>query len=71
MVKKITEHVNSNFNTSLSKNLGLEPGKKRVYVQFKVDKTGKIVDFKARGPHRDLEKEAVRVVNGLPHNETR
>lgn len=66
MVKKITAFVNSNFNTGLSKNLGLEAGKKRVYVQFKVDKTGKIVDVKARGPHKDLEEEAVRVVNGLP-----
>ncbi len=66
MVEKITKHVNSNFNTSLSKNLGLEPGKKRVYVQFKVDKTGNIVDVKARGPHADLEEEAMRVVNGLP-----
>jgi hypothetical protein len=66
MVEKITKFVNSNFDTSLSKNLGLEAGKKRIYVQFKVDKTGKIVDVKARGPHETLETEAVRVVNGLP-----
>ena len=66
MVKKITEHVNSNFNTSLSKNLGLEPGKKRVYVQFEIDKTGKIVNVRARGPHEALEKEAIRVVSSLP-----
>ena len=66
MIEKITKHVNSNFNINLSKNLGLEPGKKRVYVQFKIDKTGKIVDVKARGPHTDLEEEAMRVVNSLP-----
>ena len=66
MVKKITEFVNSNFDTSLSKNLGLEPGKKRIYVQFKVDKDGEIVDVKARGPHTDLKEEAIRVVNSLP-----
>jgi len=66
MVKKIAAFVGDNFDTSLSKNLGLEAGKKRVYVQFTVDKTGKIVDVKARGPHEDLEIEAVRVVNGLP-----
>lgn len=66
MVEKITEHVANNFNTGLSKNLGLEPGKKRVYVQFKVDKTGEIVDVKARGPHADLEEEAIRIVSNLP-----
>ena len=66
MVNKIAAFVGNNFDTNLSKGLGLEAGKKRVYVQFTVDKTGKIVGVKARGPHEDLEKEAVRVVNGLP-----
>ena len=66
MVEKITKHVATNFDISLSKNLGLESGKKRVYVQFKIDKTGKVVDVKARGPHTDLEEEAVRVVSSLP-----
>ncbi|MCK5677901.1 MAG: energy transducer TonB [Flavobacteriaceae bacterium] len=66
MVKKITKFVGSNFNTSLSKSLGLAKGKKRVYVQFKIDKTGDIVDVKARGPHKDLETEAIRVISSLP-----
>ena len=65
-VQKITEHIADNFDVGISKNLGLAKGKKRVYVQFKIDKTGKIVDVKARGPHKDLETEAVRVVNSLP-----
>lgn len=66
MVEKITKHVNRKFNTGLAGDLGLSPGKKRVYVQFKIDKTGKIVDVRARGPHKRLEKEAMRVVNLLP-----
>ena len=66
MVKKIAAFVGSNYDTSLSKNLGLEAGKKRVYVQFEIDKTGKIVNVRARGPHEALEKEAVRVVSSLP-----
>jgi len=66
MVEKITKFVSSNFDTSLSKNLGLESGKKRVYVQFTIDKTGEIVDVRARGPHTDLEEEAVRVISSLP-----
>ncbi len=66
MVKKITEHIAQNFDVSVSKNLGLEKGKKNVYVQFKIDKAGNIVDVRARGPHKNLEEEAVRVVSSLP-----
>jgi protein TonB len=64
--EKITIHVSKNYNTGLSQELGLTPGKKKVYVIFKIDKTGKVSDAKARGPHARLEKEAVRVVNLLP-----
>ena len=63
---KITEHVAKNYNTNLSKDLGLTPGKKKVYVIFKIDKTGQVTEARARGPHARLEKEALRVVNMLP-----
>ncbi len=66
MQEKITDHISKNYNTGLSKDLGLSPGKKKVYVIFKIDKTGKIADARARGPHARLEKEALRVVNMLP-----
>jgi len=66
MVEKIRKHVNRKYNTGLAGDLGLSPGKKRVYVQFKIDKTGKIVNVRARGPHKRLEKEAIRVVELLP-----
>ncbi len=66
MSDKITELIRSNFNTDLSKNLGLKKGKKRVYVQFTIDKTGNITDIRSRGPHKDLEKEATRVIELLP-----
>jgi len=66
MVEKITKHVGKKYNTGLAGDLGLSPGKKRVYVQFKIDKTGNIVDVRARGPHKRLEKEAIRVVSLLP-----
>jgi protein TonB len=66
MVDKITKHVNKKYNTGLAGDLGLSPGKKRVYVQFKIDRTGNIVDVRARGPHKRLEKEAIRVVQLLP-----
>jgi len=63
---KIKKHVNRKYNTGLAGDLGLDPGKKRVYVQFKISKTGSITDVRARGPHARLEKEAIRVVKLLP-----
>jgi protein TonB len=66
MVDKITKHVNRKYNTGLAGDLGLSPGKKRVYVQFKIDNTGKVTNVMARGPHARLEKEAIRVVELLP-----
>jgi len=64
--EKIKKHVNRKYNTGLAGDLGLDPGKKKVYVQFKISKTGNIVDVRARGPHKRLEKEAIRVVKLLP-----
>ena len=63
---KIREHVNKHYNIGLSTDLGLTAGKKKVYVQFKIDKNGNITESRARGPHKRLEKEALRVVNKLP-----
>lgn len=63
---KINKHVLKYFKTELAQELGLTPGKKKVYVQFKIDKTGVITNIKARGPHVRLEKEAIRVVDMLP-----
>lgn len=64
--EKIKKHVNKKYNTGLAGDLGLDPGKKRVYVQFKISKTGDITEVRARGPHARLEKEAIRVVKLLP-----
>ncbi len=64
--EKIQKLVSKNFNTGLANDLGLSPGRKKVYVQFKIDKKGDIVDIRARGPHKRLEKEAVRVVGKIP-----
>ena len=63
---KIKEHVSKNYNTGIAQDLGLTAGKKKVYVQFKIDKKGNITNVRARGPHKRLEKEAIRVVNKLP-----
>ncbi|MTE26354.1 M56 family metallopeptidase [Winogradskyella ouciana] len=60
----VNKHVNKNFNTDLAH--GLPPGRKRVFVQFKIDKEGKVKDIIARGPSEALEVEAKRVIGMLP-----
>ena len=70
-VKKISNHVNTNFNTSLGKELGLE-GESRIVVQFKINNQGKITNVRSRSlaneaeARKSLEKEANRVVSSLP-----
>lgn len=65
MSKKIQEFVQSRFNTDLAGDLGLE-GRQRIFVRFKINKHGNVVDVQARAPHPRLEAEAVAVVNALP-----
>lgn len=64
--EKIRKHVMKKYNVDLANELGLDPGKKKVYVLFKISKTGAITDVRARGPHKRLENEASRVVKLLP-----
>jgi len=64
--KKITAFFGKKFNTSLATELGLVPGKKKLFVMFKIDRTGKVSNVMARGPHPRLEKEVVTVLTSLP-----
>ncbi|MCH3884435.1 M56 family metallopeptidase [Tenacibaculum aquimarinum] len=64
--KNMREFVRDNFDASLGKSLGLSPGKKKIYVQFKIDKDGSIADVNARAPHPDLKAEAVNMIDKLP-----
>ncbi|MBU2940068.1 energy transducer TonB [Lacinutrix sp. C3R15] len=66
MSQKISKFVNRKFNTDLAQDLGLNAGKHRISIQFKVDKSGNIVSVRARAPHPKLEQEAVKVVSQLP-----
>lgn len=70
-VKKISSHVNTNFNAGLGKELGLE-GESRILVQFKIDDEGNITNVRSRSladnpeAKKSLENEATRVVSSLP-----
>lgn len=65
MSQKITTLVSKSFDIKKASK-GLEAGTHRVFVSFKIDKTGKITTIKSRGPSAALEKEAVRVVKKIP-----
>ena len=60
----VIKHIGENFNTDIGDNLS--PGRKRVFVQFKIDTDGTIKDIVARGPSPELEVEAKRVIETLP-----
>ena len=38
----------------------------RVYVRFVIDKNGDIIQIQTRGPDKNLEKEAQRIIGKLP-----
>jgi len=64
--KSIQKLVGKNFDPDLAAELGLPPGKVKIYVQFKITDKGTIEILGARAPHKRLEKEAKRVVSLLP-----
>lgn len=62
----LKKHMVRNFNSELAGKLGLSPGKKKIWINFKIDKKGFVTDVKARAPHPKLKAEAIRVVNKIP-----
>ncbi len=65
MSEKISKFINKKFNTDLAADLGLT-GRQKIFVGFKVDKKGNIVEVNARAPHPELKKEMIRVIKTLP-----
>jgi len=64
--KKIQEHTKRYFRVAeVSKNLGLS-GRQRISAIFKIDTTGRVTEVRARAAHKNLEKEAIRVIKLLP-----
>jgi protein TonB len=65
--KQITKFVSKRFNAELASDLGLQKGTiQRIFVMFKINKDGTIVDIQARAPHKKLQQEAIRVIKLLP-----
>ncbi len=63
---KVTDFFGKNFDPALTQELGLTPGKKKIYVVFKINNKGKIGTVNARAPHPLLEKEVTRIITSLP-----
>jgi hypothetical protein len=58
----------TNFNAEIAADLNLS-GYQRITSAFIIDKSGKIDNIRVRASHRDLEKEALRVINLIPKME--
>lgn len=65
MSQSITAFVVDNFNADIGSEVGLS-GTNKIFVQFKIDQEGNVVDVRSRAPHPSLEKEAERVIGMLP-----
>jgi len=66
---QITKFVSKKFNSNLATELNLTSGAQRIFVLFKIDHNGNIVDIQARSPFKKLQDEAIRVVELLPQME--
>ena len=64
--KSVQQHFANNFNTDLPNQLGLSAGRKRVFIGFKIDRKGKVVNIMARAPHIKIKEEVIRVMNLMP-----
>lgn len=65
MNRKVNEFMHEKFDMDIASDLKLS-GTHRVFIGFKIDHTGSIVDIAARAPHPKLEAEGIRVIKMLP-----
>jgi protein TonB len=62
--EKIQQHIADNFRyPSIAQEMGIQG---RVYVQFIIDRDGTITGIRTRGPDKNLEFEANRIISKLP-----
>lgn len=62
--EKMNKHILKNFRyPEVAQEMGIQG---RVFVSFIIAKDGRITDIKMRGPDKNLEKEAKRIISLLP-----
>ena len=64
--RMVQKHFSRKFDAELPNELGLSPGKKRVFIGFKIDRKGYVVNIQARAPHPKIKDEVIKVMNLLP-----
>ena len=63
--EKLDKHVLKNFRyPEIAQEMGVQG---RVFVTFVIDKNGTITGIRTRGPDKNLEKEAARIIGKLPN----
>ena len=61
---KINQHIRRNFRyPDIAQEMGIQG---RVYVNFIIAKDGSITNIRMRGPDKNLENEAQRIISRLP-----
>jgi len=62
--QQMNKHIRKNFRyPEIAQEMGIQG---RVYVNFIIAKDGQITNIRMRGPDKNLEKEAERIVSKLP-----
>ena len=65
---KINKHIRKNFRyPEIAQEMGIQG---RVYVNFIISKDGSITNVRMRGPDKNLEKEAARIISKASKNDT-
>ncbi len=64
--KMVEKHFSTKFDADLPNELGLDAGRKRIFISFKIDKNGNVVNILARVRHPKIKKEIVKVMKMLP-----
>ncbi len=62
--EKMNKHIRKNFRyPEIAQEMGIQG---RVYVNFIIAKDGRITNIRMRGPDKNLENEAQRIISKLP-----
>ena len=62
--KKMLNHISKNFQyPEIAQKMGIQG---RVYVKFIIDEDGSVTLIRTRGPDKNLEREAYRIISKLP-----
>ena len=66
MSEKLAKLIQKKFDRDLGAELRFKRRIQRIYVNFRINKYGNVEIINTRAPHKDLEKEANRVVDKVP-----